>query len=83
MQEMTMAAKTKPDNERINNSFIVFKIGCNNNKKKHASNHFIAKIGGATKTADPGRMFLSGSPLRVGGGLLSHAFAQYHRRCGA
>ena len=31
----------------------------------------------------PRQLVLSGFPLWVGGGLLSHAVAQYHRRCGA
>ena len=29
------------------------------------------------------QLMLTGSPLRVGGELLSHALAQYHRRGGA
>ena len=35
------------------------------------------------ETADPGRRRLSGSPLWVGGELLSHGLPQYHRRGGA
>ena len=35
------------------------------------------------KTESPGSLLLSGSPLWVGGELLSHGLPQYHRRGGA
>ena len=38
---------------------------------------------GGGKNGKPSQRELGGFPLWVGGGLLSHALAQYHRRCGA
>ena len=41
------------------------------------------RVGGCHKTDKPASVLLTGSPLWVGGELLSHGLPQYHRRGGA
>ena len=51
---------------------------CQNNKKTFAADAYPCR-----KDREPRQLPLSGSPLWVGGELLSHVSPQYHRRGGA